>query len=38
VPVKVELGITDGRMTEITGSELTAGTPVIVSIKPVKAE
>lgn len=38
VPVKVELGITDGRMTEITGSEPTAGTPVIVSIKPVKAE
>jgi HlyD family secretion protein len=36
--VKVALGITDGRMTEITGSELTAGTPVIVSIKPVKAE
>ena len=38
VPVKVDLGITDGRMTEITSSELTAGTPVIVSIKPVKAE
>ena len=38
VPVQVNLGITDGRMTEITGSELTAGTPVIVSIKPVKAE
>jgi HlyD family secretion protein len=36
--VKVALGITDGRMTEITGSELTAGTPVIVSIKPVKAK
>lgn len=36
--VKVALGITDGRMTEITSSELTAGTPVIVSIKPVKAE
>ncbi len=36
--VKVALGITDGRTTEITGSELTAGTPVIVSIKPVKAE
>jgi HlyD family secretion protein len=36
--VMVALGITDGRMTEITGSELTAGTPVIVSIKPVNAE
>ena len=36
--VKVALGITDGRTTEITGSELTAGTPVIVSIKPVKVE
>ncbi len=38
VQVNVALGITDGRMTEITNSELTAGTPVIVSIKPVKAE
>ena len=36
--VKVDLGITDGHMTEITGSKMTVGTPVIVSIKPVKAE
>ena len=36
--VKVSLGITDGRTTEITGSKMTVGTPVIVSIKPVKAE
>ncbi len=34
VEVKVTLGITDGRMTEITTSDLAANTPVIVSIKP----
>ena len=38
VEVKVVPGITDGRKTEITSSELTAETPVIVSIKPVKPE
>ncbi len=38
VEVKVVLGITDGRKTEIIQSDLTAGTPVIVSIKPVKTE
>ncbi|MES2657077.1 MAG: efflux RND transporter periplasmic adaptor subunit [Verrucomicrobiota bacterium] len=36
--VKVTPGITDGRVTEITGTELTADTPVVVSIKPKKAE
>lgn len=38
VEVKIALGITDGHMTEITSSDLTADTPVIVSIKPVKAK
>ncbi len=36
--VDVTLGITDGRMTEITSSELTTDTPVIVSIKPAAAK
>ena len=34
VEIMVTPGITDGRITEITGGELTADTPVIVSIKP----
>jgi len=33
--IKVTTGITDGRVTEIKSGELTADTPVIVSIKPV---
>ncbi len=36
--VPVTLGITDGRFTEITGGELTADMPVIISIKPPKTE
>jgi HlyD family secretion protein len=36
VEVLVTPGITDGKNTEITGGDLPAGTPVIVSIKPVK--
>jgi HlyD family secretion protein len=32
--IPVNLGITNGRVTEITGGELTPDTPVIVSIKP----
>lgn len=35
--VMITTGITNGRVTEIT-SGLTAGAPVIVSIKPVKSE
>jgi hypothetical protein len=31
-------GITDGRVTEITGGELTENMPVIISIKPPKTE
>lgn len=38
VEMKVVPGITDGRKTEITSSDLTVDTPVIVSIKPVKTE
>jgi HlyD family secretion protein len=38
VEVKVVPGITDGRKTEITNSELTEGAPVIISIKAVKTE
>jgi HlyD family secretion protein len=34
VEIKVTPGITDGRTTEITAGDLTADTPVIVSIKP----
>jgi HlyD family secretion protein len=29
VPVPVEIGVTDGRLTEITGGELQAGMEVI---------
>jgi HlyD family secretion protein len=36
--ISVTLGITDGKLTEITGGDLTAGTPVIISIKPPKTE
>lgn len=32
--IPVNLGITNGRVTEITGGDLTPDTPVIVSIKP----
>ncbi len=34
VGIPVTTGITNGRVTEITGGDLTADTPVIVSIKP----
>ena len=36
--INVTTGITDGRLTEITGEGLTAGTPLIISIKPPPAE
>jgi HlyD family secretion protein len=36
--INVTTGITDGRITEITGGDLTAGTPLIISVKPVKTE
>lgn len=36
--IEVTTGITDGRVTEITGGELAAGTPLIVSIHPPKTE
>ena len=36
--IKVTPGITDGRVTEITGDGLAAGTPLIISIKPPKTE
>ncbi|MGL4400407.1 MAG: efflux RND transporter periplasmic adaptor subunit [Luteolibacter sp.] len=36
--IEVTTGITDGRVTEITGGELAAGTPLIVSIDPPKTE
>ncbi len=36
--ISVTPGITDGRVTEITGEGLAAGTPLIISIKPPKAE
>ena len=36
--IKVTPGITDGRVTEITGEGLAVGTPLIVSIKPPKPE
>jgi HlyD family secretion protein len=38
VEIKITPGITDGRTTEITGGDLTADTPVIVSIKPKPTE
>ena len=36
--IKVTPGITDGRVTEITGEGLAAGTPLIISIKPTPTE
>ena len=36
--INVTPGITDGRLTEISGGNLTAGTPLIISIKPPKPE
>jgi len=36
--IPVTPGITDGRLTEITSGELTADTPLIISIKPPKIE
>ena len=36
--INVTTGITDGRLTEISGGNLTAGTPLIISIKPPKPE
>ena len=36
VEIHVTPGITDGRVTEITGNSITPDTPVIVSIKPVE--
>ena len=38
VEIPVTPGITDGRITEITGGLLKPGTPVIVSIKPKPTE
>jgi HlyD family secretion protein len=36
--ILVTAGITDGRVTEIVSGDLTAGTPLIISIKPPKTE
>jgi HlyD family secretion protein len=36
--IQVKPGITDGRFTEITGGDLAADTPLIISIKPPKSE
>ena len=36
--INVTTGITDGKFTEITGGNLTAGTQVIISIKPPRTE
>ncbi|MFN0129193.1 MAG: efflux RND transporter periplasmic adaptor subunit [Verrucomicrobiales bacterium] len=36
--ILVTMGITDGRFTEIVGGDLTAGTPLIISIKPPRTE
>jgi HlyD family secretion protein len=36
--ISVTPGITDGRVTEITGGSLEPGTPVVVSIKPKPVE
>ena len=36
VEIPVTTGITDGRVTEITGDSLAPETPVIISIKPAK--
>lgn len=38
VEIPVEIGITDGRVTEITGGDLVPDAPVIVSIKPPATE
>ena len=38
VEIKVTPGITDGRVTEITGGSLSTDTPLIISIKPDKTE
>lgn len=38
VEIKVTPGITDGRVTEITGGPLATDTPLIISIKPDKTE
>jgi HlyD family secretion protein len=37
VEVLVETGITDGRVTELTGDALTVDSPVIISVKPAAA-
>lgn len=36
--IHVTTGITDGKVTEITGGDLAPGTPLVISIKPPKAE
>ena len=36
--IPVTPGITDGRFTEILGGDLTANTPLIISIKPPETE
>jgi HlyD family secretion protein len=36
--IRVTPGITDGRVTEVKGEGLAAGTPLIISIKPPKTE
>lgn len=36
--IRVTTGITDGRFTEIVDGDLTAGTPLIISIKPPPAQ
>lgn len=38
IEVPVTLGITDGRITEVTGGSLKPETPVIISIKPKPTE
>jgi HlyD family secretion protein len=35
-PIKIQVGGTDGRMTEVTGGPLTANTPVIVDAEQAK--
>jgi HlyD family secretion protein len=36
--IEVTTGITDGRFTEVTSGNLTAGTPLIISVKPPETE
>jgi HlyD family secretion protein len=36
--IRVTPGITDGKYTEITSGDLTAGTPLIISVKPPKTQ